>query len=150
MCVESEQKNPVEKPFKFCMRRSVMLCAECEQKNPIEKPFKFCMRRSVMLCAECGQKNSIEKPFIRRSVTLYAKCERYTGYSLVNKAFVYLRTRGSIMANDVRREANENRLRRRRERDKIEEREKPVKKDAQGSLNSACITHFPHLSHLAY
>ena len=69
-----------------------------------------------------------------------------TGY-LMNKAFVHLRTRGSIMANDVRREAIEDRLRRRRERDKIEEREKP---DAQGLLNFACITHFPHLSHLAY
>ena len=32
----------------------------------------------------------------------------------------------------------------------IEEQEKPVKKDAQGLLNSACITHFPHLSHLPY
>ena len=40
-----------------------------------------------------------------------------TGYSM-NKAFVHLRTRGSIMANDVSREANEDRLRRRRERDK--------------------------------
>ena len=105
-----------------------MLCAECEQKNPIEKPLKFC---------------------IRRSVTLYAECERYTGY-LMNKAFVHLRTRGSIMADDVRREAIEDRLLRRRERDKIEERKKPVKKDAQGLLNSACITHFPHFSHLAY
>ena len=75
---------------------------------------------------------------MRRSVTLYAECERYTGY-LMNKAFVHLCTRGSIMANDVRREAIEDRLRRRRERDKIEEREKP---DAQD--------HFPHLSHLAY
>ena len=47
----------------------------------------------------------------------------------MNKAFVPdLRTRGSIMANDVRREAIEDRLLRRRERDKIEEREKPVKK----------------------
>ena len=55
----------------------------------------------------------------------------------MNKAFVHLRTRGSIMANDVRREAIEDRLLR-RERDKIEEREKPVKKDAQGLLNSAC------------
>ena len=81
-----------------------MLCAECEQKNPIEKPLKFCMLRSI---------------------TLYAECERYTGY-LMNKAFVHLRTRGSIMANDVRREAIEDRLRRRRERDKIEEREKLV------------------------
>ena len=36
----------------------------------------------------------------------------------MNKAFVHLRTRGSIMANDVRREANEDRLRRRRERDR--------------------------------
>ena len=54
------------------------------------------------------------------------------------------------MANDVRREAIEDRLLRRRERDKIEEREKPVKKDEQGLLNSACITHFPHFSHLAY
>ena len=52
-------------------------------------------------------------------------------------------TRGSIMANDVRREAIEDRLRR-RERDKIEEREKP---EAQGLLNFACIT---HLSHLVY
>ena len=84
---------------------------------------------------------------MRRSVTLYAECERYTGY-LMNKAFVHLRTRGSVMANDVRREAIEDRLRRRRERDKIErDREKP---DAQGLLNFACITHFPHLSHLAY
>ena len=57
-----------------------------------------------------------------------------------------MRTRGSIMANDVRREAIEDRLRR-RERDKIEEREKP---EAQGLLNFACITHFPHLSQLAY
>ena len=96
LCAECEQKNPIEKPFKFCMRWSVTLCAECEQKNPIEKPFKFCMRRSV---------------------TLYAECERYTGYSM-NKAFVHLRTRGSIMANDVRREANKDRLRRRRERDR--------------------------------
>ena len=32
----------------------------------------------------------------------------------------------------------------------IEEQEKPVKKDAQGLVNSACITHFPHLPHLAY
>ena len=69
-----------------------------------------------------------------------------TGY-LMNKAFVHLCTRGSIMANDVRREAIEDRLRRRRECDKIEEREKP---DAQDLLNFACITHFPHLSHLAY
>ena len=173
------------------------------------------MRRSVTLCTECEQKNPIEKFCIRRSVTLYAECERYTGY-LMNKAFVHLRTRGSIMANDVRREAIEDRLLRRRERDKIpltaklsrgktfavvhkthhslenfrdasgpchyilytandsrgklsrlakkprkfspskvlpytvEEREKPVKKDAQGLLNSACITHFPHFSHLAY
>ena len=38
-----------------------MLCAECEQKNPIEKPFKFCMSRSVTLCTECEQKNPIEK-----------------------------------------------------------------------------------------
>ena len=38
-----------------------MLCAECEQKNPIEKPFKFCIRRSVTLCTECEQKNPIEK-----------------------------------------------------------------------------------------
>ena len=83
----------------------------------------------------------------------------------MNKAFVHLRTRGSIMADDVRREAIdidsifsgeytiyaiEDRLLRRRERDKIEERKKPVKKDAQGLLNSACITHFPHFSHLAY
>ena len=37
MCAECEQKNPIEKPFKFCMRRSVTLCTECEQKNPIEK-----------------------------------------------------------------------------------------------------------------
>ena len=32
------------------IRSSVTLCAECEQKNPIEKPFKFCIatvRRSV-------------------------------------------------------------------------------------------------------
>ena len=57
-------------------------------KNPIEKPFKFC---------------------IRRSVALYTECERYTGYSM-NKAFVHLHTRGSIMANDVRREANEDKL----------------------------------------
>ena len=64
---------------------------------------------------------------------MYAECERYTGY-LMNKVFVHLRTRGSIMANDVRREAIEDRLRR-RERDKIEEREKP---DAQGLLNFAC------------
>ena len=70
---------------------------------------------------------------------MYAECERYTGY-LMNEAFVHLCTRGSIMANDVRREAIEDRLRRRRERDKIEEREKP---DAQGLLNFACITHFP-------
>ena len=83
---------------------------------------------------------------MRRNVTLYAECERYTGY-LMNKAFVHLCARGSIMANDVRREAIEDRLRRRRERDKIEEREKP---DAQDLLNFACITHFPHLSHLAY
>ena len=67
----------------------------------------------------------------------------------MNKAFVHLRTRGSIMANDVRREAIEDRLLR-REHDKIEEPEKPVKKDPQGLLNSACITHFPHFSHLAY
>ena len=60
---------------------------------------------------------------MRRSGTLYAECERYTGY-LMNKAFVHLRTCGSIMANDVRREAIEDRLRR-RERDKIEKREKP-------------------------
>ena len=59
---------------------------------------------------------------------MYAECERYTGY-LMNKAFVH--------PNDVRREAIEDRLLR-RERDKIEEREKPVKKDAQGLLNSAC------------
>ena len=65
---------------------------------------------------------------MRRSVTLYAECERYTGY-LMNKAFVRLCTRGSIMANDVRREAIEDRLRRRRERDKIEEREKPDAQD---------------------
>ena len=81
---------------------------------------------------------------MRRSVTLYTECERYTGY-LMNKAFVHLCTRGSIMANDVRREAIEDRLRR-REHDKIEEREKP---DAQ-DLSVARITHFPHLSHLAY
>ena len=56
---------------------------------------------------------------------MYAECERYTGY-LMNKAFVHLRTRGSITANAVRREAIEDRLLRRRERDKIEEREKPV------------------------
>ena len=79
---------------------------------------------------------------------MYAECERYTGY-LMNKAFVHLRTRGSIMANDVRREAIEDRLLR-REHDKIEDPEKPVKKDPQGLLNSACITHFPHFSHLAY
>ena len=77
---------------------------------------------------------------------MYAECERYTGY-LMNKAFVHLHTRGSIMANAVRREAIEDRLLRRRERDKIEEREKPVKKDAQGLLNSACITHFLHLAY---
>ena len=53
----------------------------------------------------------------------------------MNKAFVHLRTRGSIMANDVRREAIEDRLLRRREHDKIEEPEKPVKKDPQGLLN---------------
>ena len=62
LCAECEQKNPIEKPFKFCIRRSVTLCAECEQKNPIEKPFKFCIRRSVTLCAECEQQNPIEKP----------------------------------------------------------------------------------------
>ena len=61
LCAECEQKNPIEKPFKFCIRRSVTLCAECEQQNPIEKPSKFCMRRSVTLCAECEQKNPIEK-----------------------------------------------------------------------------------------
>ena len=38
-----------------------MLCAECEQKNPMEKPFKSCIRRSVTLCAECEQRNPIEK-----------------------------------------------------------------------------------------
>ena len=89
-----------------------MLCAECGQKNLIEKPFKFCIRQSVTLCMVCGQKNPIEKPFkfcIRRSVALYTECERYTGYSM-NKAFVHLHTRGSIMANDVRREANEDKL----------------------------------------
>ena len=122
LCPECGQKYPIEKPFKFCIRRSVTLCAECEQKNPIEKPFKFCMRRSVTLCPECGQKYPIEKPFkfrIRRSVTLYAECERYTGYSM-NKAFVHLHahTWQYMMANDVSREANEDRLRRRRERDK--------------------------------
>ena len=90
LCAECEQKNPIEKPFKFCIRASVTLCAECEQKNPIEKPFKFCIHASVTLCAECEQKNLIEKPFkfcIRASVTLCAECERYTGYSM-NKAFV--------------------------------------------------------------
>ena len=61
---------------------------------------------------------------------MYAECERYTGY-LMYKAFVHLCTRGSIMANDVRREAIEDRLRR-RERDKIEEREKP---DTQSKFN---------------
>ena len=62
MCAECEQQNPIEKPLKFCMRRSVTLCAECcKQKNPIEKPSKFCMRRSVTLCTECEQKNPIEK-----------------------------------------------------------------------------------------
>ena len=104
------------------------MCTECEQKNPIEKTIEV-----LYIC-------------IRRSVTLYAECERYTGY-LMNKAFVHLRTRGSIMANDVRSEAIEDRLLRRRQRDKIEEREKPVKKDAQGLLNSACITHFSHLAY---
>ena len=65
-----------------------------KKKNPIEKPFKFCICWSITLCAEC---------------------ERYTGYS-INTAFVYLRTshaRGSIMASDVRRETNEDRLGRR-------------------------------------
>ena len=52
-----EQKNPIEKPFKFCIGPSVTSCAECEQKNPIEKPFKFCIGPSVTLCAECEQKN---------------------------------------------------------------------------------------------
>ena len=33
---------------------------ECEQKNPIEKPFKFCIHWSVTLCAEHKQKNLIE------------------------------------------------------------------------------------------
>ena len=58
------------------------MCAECEQKNPIEKPFKFC---------------------IRRSITLYAECEQYTGYSCIcSSAHI---TCGSIMVSDVRREA---------------------------------------------
>ena len=104
-----------------CIRLSVTLYAECEQKNPIEKPFKFCIRPSVTLCAECEQKNPIEKPFrfcIRRNITLCAECERYTGYS-INKenirSFAHI-TRGS--SSDVRREANEDRLKRIRERDR--------------------------------
>ena len=61
LCAECEQKNPIEKPFKFCIRQSVTLCTECEQQNPIEKPSKFCMRQSVTLSAECEQKKSDRK-----------------------------------------------------------------------------------------
>ena len=49
-----------------------------------------------------------------------AECERYTGYSMSKeniRSSVHI-TRGSIMASDVRREANEDRLKRIRERDR--------------------------------
>ena len=76
LCAECEQKNPIEKPFKFCIRRSVTLCAECEQQNPIEKPSKFCMRRSVTLCAECEQKNPIEKAILSFVCVGASRCAR--------------------------------------------------------------------------
>ena len=85
------------------------------KKIRYKKPFKFC---------------------IRRSVTLYAECERYTGYS-INKAFVHLRTRGSIMANDVRREANEDRLRR-RERDR-NRRARETSEERRARFGKLCL-----------
>ena len=94
-----------------------MLCMECEHKNPIEKPFKFCIRPSVTLCAEC---------------------ERYTGYSMNKESIrssVHI-TRGSIMASDVRREANEDRLKRRRERDRNQSRRESLRDPGQNISNS--------------
>ena len=56
------------------------------------KCVKVLVRRSSPVCKLAStQKYPIEKPFkfrIRRSVTLYAECERYTGYS-IHKAFVH-------------------------------------------------------------
>ena len=37
---------------------------ECEQKNQIEKPFKFSIRRSVTLCMECERYDTMNKAFI--------------------------------------------------------------------------------------
>ena len=67
------------------------------------------------------------------------ECER-TKHSFTNVHHT-LQCYTCKMASNVDREANEDRLRRRRERYKNRrEREKPVKKDAPGLLNSAGIT----------
>ena len=85
------------------------MCTECEQKNPIQKPLYMSERHVVRTIYQI-----FDKQCIRSSAHI---------------------TRGSIMASDVRREVNEDGLRRRRERDR-NRREKPVTKDAQGLLNS--------------